>query len=406
MSNNQKTNNIQFLITDKFKDVHFSIRFVGKNKEPNVTMRNLLSYLMVDRSENYPTKQSIHLKTDDLFALSYDVKTNAYGTKHVLEMKFTTLSERYSKEPHLAQAITFIEECLRKPLINEETLTEAKQNMRFNLLRTMDKPNTLAALNAYALGGINEPLALFSQGRVDLMEKITVDNLKEYLNRLLSEDDVFVIGVGQIDPHYEEVLNAIYHKPKSFINCSYCVSDKPYQEGKLTMNVKQTSLVTLYTLHTNNIDPKYMSYRVMSYLLGSLPNSLLFTEIREKRNLCYSIYSNLMHYDGILSIHTGISKKQQALVLQLIDEQIQILRENAFSETLFQSAKVLLINNIKAIEDDVSSWMNMTFSAWLLNKGFDLMRYIAEINEVERVDIAYAAHSLKKLCTYTVIGQE
>ena len=69
----------------------------------------------------------------------------------------------------------------------------------------------------------------------------------------------------------------------------------------------------------------------MSYLLGQLPNSLLFSEIREKRNLCYSIYSNLMHYDGIMSIHTGISKTQRDLVLQLIDEQIETIRKNAFS---------------------------------------------------------------------------
>ena len=124
MVNTNKADNIQIIIQDKFKDVHFSIRYITDNKEPEVTMRNLLAYLMTDRNENHPTKQSINLKTDELFALSYDVKTMAYGTKHVMDMKFTTLSERYSKESHLSDALNFIVNCIKKPLINDETFVE------------------------------------------------------------------------------------------------------------------------------------------------------------------------------------------------------------------------------------------------------------------------------------------
>ena len=247
MSNTVKPDNIQLLINDKFKDVHFSIRYMTDNKEPEVTMRNLLAYLMIDRNETYPTKQSINLKTDDLFALSFDVKTSGYGTKHVMEMKFNTLSERYSKEAHLKEAFSFIQDCLRKPLINEETLAEAKQNMKSNLLRIQDKPNTLAAINAYALGGKNEPLSVFSQGRMDLLESITVDQLKNYHDRMLKEDDVFVIGVGQIDPKTHDELEKFTNKPKSFGTSSYCVSEKPYLEAAVSKKVKQTSLVTLFT---------------------------------------------------------------------------------------------------------------------------------------------------------------
>ena len=149
-----------------------------------------------------------------------------------------------------------------------------------------------------------------------------------------------------------------------------------------------------------------MATRLMSYLLGQLPNSLLFAEIREKRNLCYSIYSNLLHYDGILSVHTGISKKQRDLVLSLIDEQIETIRNDGFSETLFQSAKALMINNYQGIEDDVSSWMNLIFSAWLLDKPFDMKQILKEVDAVDRQSIVKAAQNLKKLCTFTVTGQE
>lgn len=406
MSNTQKPDNIQLILIDKFKDVHFSIRYLSDNAEPYVTMRNLLAYLMIDRNEVYSTKQSINLKTDDLFALSFDVKTASYGTKHVLEMKFNTLSERYSKESHLKEAFEFIKECLYRPLINEETLTEAKQNMRSNLMRLMDKPNTLAAMKAYALGGRGEPLSVFSQGRIDLLDTITVDQLKSYHQDLLQNDDVFVVGIGQLDPSVKDQLKSFITKPKSFIRCAYCVSDKPFIEEKQAKKVKQTALVSLYRTGLNNSDPDYMATRLMSYLLGQLPNSLLFSEIREKQNLCYSIYSNLLHYDGILSIHTGISKKQRDLVLELIDQQIDIIKNDGFSESLFLSAKALMINNYQGIEDDVSAWMNLVFSAWLLDKPFDLQKILKEVDAIDRQDIVNAALKLTKLCTFTVTGQE
>jgi predicted Zn-dependent peptidase len=377
-----------------------------ENKEPDVTIRNLLAYLMIDRNEKYPTKQSINLKTDDLFALSFDVKTSSYGKIHVFEMKFTTLSERYSKEAHLEEALDFVESCIRTPLINEETVLEAKQNMRSNLLRIYDKPSTLAALGALSLGGKEEPISIFSQGQIEIMDKITLKELKAYHQKMLKNDDVYVIGIGQIDLRYHDLLKLHYTKTKNLPVASYCVLEKDFQEKKISRKVKQTALVSLYTLGKNNTDPNYMSYRVLSYLLGTLPNSLLFTEIREKRNLCYSIYSNLMHYDGILSIHTGISKKQRKLVLELIEKQIEVIQNDKFSDSLFNSAKSLLKNNYIAIEDDVSSWMNITFSAWLLDKTFDLHNYVKEIDKVDRQSIVDAARTLKKLCTFTVTGQE
>ena len=46
------------------------------------------------------------------------------------------------------------------------------------------------------------------------------------------------------------------------------------------------------------------------------------------------------------------------------------------------------------------------FSAWLLDKKFELQNYVEEIANVDRQSIVDAALSLKKLCTFTVTGQE
>ena len=122
-------NHISLIQSDKFKDTQLSIRFLGENSEPHITRRALLAYIITDRSEDYPTKQAVNLRTDELYALSFYAKVSAYGVVHALEYRMTTLSERFSGEPHLRDAIDFAVACIKTPLLTPETLQEAKINL-------------------------------------------------------------------------------------------------------------------------------------------------------------------------------------------------------------------------------------------------------------------------------------
>jgi predicted Zn-dependent peptidase len=398
-------NYITLIPTDKFKDTQFSIRFLGPNREPDITHRALLAYLMTDRSVTYPTKQAVSLKTDELFALSFDVKVGAYGNYHVLEYRFTTLSERFAQEKHLTQAIDFALACIQTPLITLETLLEAKTNLKAALQRIEDKPNQSALISAMRLGGEGEPLANFSQGRLDLVDSITLEDITAAHQRLIMNDPVYIIGIGELSKEHQAYLEKMFTPKAMNLPAAYRVSTKPFKTQETTKAVKQTALVNLYATQRCYADPDYTALRVMTYLLGQLPNSLLFTEIREKRNLCYSIYSSLVHFDGILTISTGISADQIDAVNSLIETQIERLRTSDYPLELLESAKSLLISNYKGLSDDVPSWMNVAFSLWLNGKSYDLSEMIDEIAKVSAQDIATAAGRLVPLSRAIVKGE-
>ena len=398
-------NNITLIATDKFKDTQFSIRFLGPNREPEITHRALLAYLMTDRSVPYPTKQAVSLKTDELFALSFDVKVGAYGNYHVLEYRFTTLSERFAQEAHLTQAIDFALTCIQTPLITPQTLLEAKTNLKAALQRIEDKPNQSALISAMRLGGEGEPLANFSQGRLDLVDSVSLEDILAAHQRLLKDDPVYIIGIGELSDDHRAYLENVFSPKAMSLPAAYRVSSKPFRITTTTKNVKQTALVNLYATQRCNADSDYTALRVMTYLLGQLPNSLLFTEIREKRNLCYSIYSSLVHFDGVLTISTGISADQIDAVNTLIETQIERLRTSDYPQELLQSAKSLLISNYKGLNDDVPSWMNVAFSLWLNGKTLDLSEMIEEIAQVSAQDIANAAQRLVLISRAIVKGE-
>ncbi len=398
-------NHITLIQTDKFKDTQVSIRFLGANREPDITRRSLLAYLMLDRFEAYPTKQAVNLKTDDLFALSFDVKVASYGSLHALEYRFTTLSERFSGEAHLVEAIDFAASCIKAPLFTPETLQEAKTNLKAALLRIMDKPSSYALISALRLGGEGEPLANFSQGTPELIDGITLEDLKAFHLQMISEETVYVIGIGQFSSKHHERL--IHHFPQRQTTPSPVspIRIKPIRTMESTKAVKQTALVRLYATSKTNADADYAPVRVMTYLLGQLPNALLFTEIREKRNLCYSIYSSLLHFDGAMMVSTGISADQINTVVELIEQQITRIAEKDYPEELLKSAKALLISNYTGLKDDVLSWMNVEFSAWLNKKPFDLEKICAQIDAVTVTEVAQAARCLVAVSQAVVKGE-
>jgi predicted Zn-dependent peptidase len=395
---------ISLIQTDKFKDTQISIRFLGDNAEPNITQRALLAYVLMDRFEAYPTKQAVNLKTDDLFALSFDVKVASYGSLHAIEYRMTTLSERFSGESHLEEAINFAASCLKAPLISLETLQEAKTNLKAALLRIYDKPSHQALISAMRLGGEGEPLANFSQGTPELIDKITLEMLKETHHRMLVEDAVFVIGVGEFNEAHRKLLQFHFPQPTEIRSPASPIRIKPFRSSEESKAVKQTALVRLYATSRTNADPDYAPFRVMTYLLGQLPNSLLFTEVREKRNLCYSIYSSLMHFDGAMMVSTGISADQIDAVIDLIEQQLKRLIKADYPQELLESAKSLLISNYKGLKDDVIAWMNVEFSAWLNMKTFNLDQICAQIAEVSAEDVTRAAQELVPISQAIVKG--
>ncbi len=127
------SNELLTVNTDKFKDFILSVRFSYSNTEPYVTLSNLLSYIITDRSLDYPSKQEMSLKMDELFGLNLNAKTSSLGYAHTLEIRIKTLNERYTDYPHLKASAEFLYSAITNPLFNETTFNEAKINLESTL---------------------------------------------------------------------------------------------------------------------------------------------------------------------------------------------------------------------------------------------------------------------------------
>lgn len=393
--------------TDKFKDLILSVRFSYPNTEPYVTLSNLLTYIITDRSEKYPTKQDMSLKMDELFGLSLNAKTSSLGYAHTLEIRIKTLNERYTDFPHLKPSTEFLFSSIKYPLFNETTFNEAKTNLESTLKRIQDKPSYFGLLKACEGIGKDTPLQTFSQGNLDVLKGIQLDDLVDFHKKIINEIKPDILIMGDIDSKSRKDIYSILDFKGSSINQKTCYTFevKHHFRSTIQKNVDQSTLTQLYTTNVEYSDSNYFALRILTIMLGQLPNSLLFQEVREKRSLCYSISAGSFNFDGIMTIQTGIEYSKKELVETLIEEQIIKLKKGQFSLKLLQIAKKMFVNGLESMEDDQNAYLGFLFQRSITGHDINLKESILKIKNVSKEDIVKVANQLVLVSEYMIRGK-
>ena len=161
-------------------------------------------------------------------------------------------------------------------------------------------------------------------------------------------------------------------------------------------------MMTWFT-NTSVVDQDYYPMRVANAMFGQYSTSLLFQEVREKRSLCYSIFSNLISYDGALGVTTGIEKEHIEQTKELILLQFERLVKGDFDDALLKVSKTMIINSLKASKDSMNSLIALEYQNTLLHqtrKNEDIIQLVEQVTK-EDVMRAVAKCELKQTLIVT-----
>jgi predicted Zn-dependent peptidase len=120
-------------------------------------------------------------------------------------------------------------------------------------------------------------------------------------------------------------------------------------------------------------------------IFGGGMSSRLFTEIREKRGLAYSINSFLNAFAdcGTLAVSAGCSHDKATEVISLVKEELQKVASNIEDGELLRAKNLLKSSIVMGLESNYNRASN--FAGNILN--FGKIRDINElINKIETVD--------------------
>jgi predicted Zn-dependent peptidase len=161
--------------------------------------------------------------------------------------------------------------------------------------------------------------------------------------------------------------------------------------------------------YPQNHDARYASY-VLNTILGASMSSRLFQNIREKRGLCYSVFSGINAYRdaGSFTVYAGCANDAVGEVIDLTVKELRIIKEAPVSDSELRRAKDHLKGSVMlSLENTASRMSHLARQEIYFDKQFSLDETLEGIERVTPDDIQRVARELfsNGALAATVLGQ-
>lgn len=396
---------LQVIQTDKFKDISICLRFMSSLDEKQATIRSLLTLMMGDRSEKYDTKKKMSKQLDSLFGASCNIQTIGYGASQVLDLRCKIIHPAYALDTDLLQdTFAFLSELIFHPLLSQEVFDESKEILRAKLKRMHDEPSQYAVSRALQIGGEATPLAISALGDLDVLENCTLENVKQAYDDLLHKNRIDILICGDVQEGSLRDLCVKYFPFKArnakFETCYKVHNDKREEYKEEYRSISQSNIMMLWFTNTEVQEEDYYPLRVANAIFGQYPTSYLFQEVREKNSLCYSVYSNLISFDGALGVMTGVEKGNIDKAVDLIKKQFKRVCDGDFDDELIEVSKTMMINSLLATKDSMASLISLAYQNAVLDQKDSVDDIVSKVTSVKRDDLIRAMNKCELKLTF------
>lgn len=397
--------NIHFIKTDKFKKNIISVQFREKVSKKNITKRNLLSKVLLKSTHNLKDEREINIKSEELYNVIYSSDLFIGGKHSVLGFDLTLLNPKYTESSMLEQSLNFLFDIILKPdVINnkfkKDKLKLAKDELKEEINYELESSRMKAIKKLYEIMSPDTSLSISSKGYIEDFNKINTKNMYQYYTKILKENniDIFILG----DFKEEQIKNIIEQK-LGFSSTKKNIKDSYYKIKDIKVNetiTKESSTFNQSILclggkleKLTKFEKDYVSL-VYNFILGDSPESKLFKNVREKNSMCYNIRSRIQPNYNVMTITSGIDKKNYDKTLELIKEELHNMLLGNFTEQDIDNAKKSYINYVISSLDSPNGIVSMYMSKEYLNKDLTEEK-ISNINKVSKKDLIKFAKKIK-----------
>jgi len=214
--------------------------------------------------------------------------------------------------------------------------------------------------------------------RVDghMMASLKRGDLVETGRRVLARDGLKIAVVGAIDAaslgtYLDDVFGALPAKGDRLVIPDVVFSGEGRRQV-VDLDIPQSN-IRFGRQGIARKDDDFIAASVVNHILGGgIFSARLFREVREKRGLAYSVYSQLVTFDHAAMMSGGTSTKNERVVesLDVIQEQIRDLADAGPTEEELDKARKYLIGSY-ALRFDTSTKI-AAHLVHLQTEGFDV----------------------------------
>lgn len=302
-------------------------------------------------------------------------------------------------DEHLPLAFDVLSDLVLRPLFRDSDIEKEKGVVLEELKMESDSPEYLVHELFSARFWKGHALGMPILGSRKTIRGFDRPMIQRYFRRVYSPSNIVITAAGNLrHPMFLELVERQFGQldARPLGREKRAPEPNPHVFFKTKKALEQVQLCLGVAAYPVDHSRRYASY-LLNALLGGGMSSRLFQNIREKRGLAYSVFSELSLYrdTGALLVSVGTSLRSAAQVVKLtLDEFRRFKEEPVTAEELARAKNQLKGSLMLSLESTSSRMSNLARQALYFGRFFTLDEILSSIDAVTAEDLQEVACDL------------
>jgi predicted Zn-dependent peptidase len=317
---------------------------------------------------------------------------NAFTTKEYTSFYIRLLAE------HVSLGLDILSDIMWRPALRPPDLDAERQVILDEILMHADEPSDEAAEQSSAGLFPGHPLGREVLGTQESVAAMTPERIRAFCQLHYRPGNMVVAVAGDLD--HAEVADGLESR---FAGQSGGRTPDRRPPGDkvepllVTRRSTEQAHLVLASRSVDRSDPSRYALAVLNHVLGGGLSSRLFQEIRERRGLAYSVWSERVAYHdaGSVSVGMGTAPEHVPEVLGIVSSELDRLGEEGITERELTIAKGnLRAETLLACEDSGARMSRLGTGLLLHGEVLSVDEVLARVGALTLDDVRTAAAEL------------
>jgi zinc protease len=315
---------------------------------------------------------------------------------------------------NLAPALDILADVVLNPTFPEQEIEKERQTQLAQIVKTQDSmyayPFILARRAAYG----DHPYGLSSDGREDSVQALTRQQILDAYENLINADGAVLAVVGDVDTG--AVLALLEQKfgalPKRAARPAPPPPPVMAQGENIVERNKSQSAQAFAFPAVDAGSPDVPALNILRNIASGM-GGRLYDEVREKRNLAYTVvaFLELNKYGGILLNYAATSPENEQQARDLMLQEWKKLAAGEISETEFENSKRYSIGIYQIQLQSNSDLRSQYVRSMYLERGLDYVENFTDLisavtmDDVKRAAAAHTNHDSAALGVIRAVSE-
>ncbi len=352
----------------------------------NGGVSHFLEHLLFKGSEKYPSAQVIAEAIDEVGGYS-----NAYTGEDVTSY-YIKLPARHGK-----LAVDILCDMVKSPLLDADEIDRERGVIIEEMNVFRDDPSRFIGTLVPELIFPNNPLGRDVIGSEKVINEISRDAIALYLSQHYRPNNLVVAVAGAVkhDTLVKQVEAALGKIKRQDRPAIVPVVGGPSPRVAMIHSKATAQAHFLVAARGYSYEDKdEPAARVVAAILGRGTSSRLFTNVRERQGLAYTVYAEANSFvdTGLFEAYAGVNLDKIKQALDAVLHELEMIRHENVSEAELAKAKQQLIAGLEmSLESNSSIADRMGLQMVLLGRVIPIDEIIAGIEAVKVADVKRVA---------------